>query len=151
MGKEGLIACMLLLGAAGCGNDEYCGYPPEWSIRVTDDPAPLTEQTGEPVARLDILKTNRCKASLELDEFYVNLDTPDYSSGKSTRAVNPANLLLMTLVDANDNGALDAGEALVFDEGPYGVVPPDVEWNVWLMLRSGTGGSGMAKDSLLSR
>jgi hypothetical protein len=142
----------LLVGTTACGSEEpYCGFPPQWRIAVTDDPAPLTPESAEPVARLDVRATERCQPSLALDEFYVTFDTPARDIGKTTRANYPENLLLMELVDENEDARLGAREALLLREGPVAVVPPGIEWEIWLMIgdEGEGGGAGMARADVL--
>jgi hypothetical protein len=139
------LACLLSACTLACsGEDEYCPTPPHWQIAVTDEPTLMTVETGQPVAQLEVLQTDECKRSLTLDDFYVNFDVPDYSIGKTTRAIHAENLLVMELVDSNDDDRLGVGEMLILREGPSGIVPPGIEWTVWLMLRQGNGGAGMA-------
>ncbi len=127
---------VLLTAITACSDGTaYCG---EWHIGGADDPAPLTEMFGEPVARLDIHSTNRCQPSLALDDVSVVFDTPPVDDlGKSTRAIHPENLLLMELVDENGDGRLGAHDALLLSEGPVGVVPPGVTWDILLLIETG--------------
>jgi hypothetical protein len=147
------LFCALLVVTPACGGEDRSCDVWAWAIAVTDDPAPLTDESGEPVARLDVRATGRCRPSIFIDEVEVWFDRPRVgdATGKTTHAVWPENTLLMELVDQNGDDRLGVHDALLLSEGPLAVVPPGVEWEIGLMKRDedGSGASGMASANVL--
>lgn len=144
---KGFGSSLLLLLLGGCDSDEpFCGTPPAWHIEAADASEPLTSQKGDPVAIITVTEVEECRPTLALDELYVTFDVPDHSTGKSTRALDEENLLLMELVDDNGNGRLDLHESLHLTEGPRAVVPSGIQWTIWLMFDDGPGEGGAGID-----